>query len=241
MLIKVQFQKQSTEVVVEGSTGGHDVRVDDLADAIQTQLDVPVHQQKLIVKGKLLVKGDPLAKYGVKDGAKVMLMASGTLTQVQSIRCMSSTTLSGRTYSTCVDGCDATSNHAVQGQIAARQQAELRREKAQQRMHDRSQPASTSLRVGPSDASDVVAAADRQSMPQRIKRWKATGIISLRGLQLATMPEGFQQHLEALGPTTIASLYAVDVGNNSLDQLPGAALNEMACDSICIAGNASNP
>lgn len=58
-------------------------------------------------------------------------------------------------------------------------------------------------------------------MPQRIKRWKATGIISLRALQLCNIPEGFQQHLEALGPTTIASLYAVDVGNNSLDHLPG--------------------
>eukprot|EP00892_Ulva_mutabilis_P004422 jgi/Ulvmu1/2351/UM013_0199.1 len=187
MLIKVQFQKQSKEVIVEASTGGHDVSVDDLAYAIQSQLDVPIHQQKLIVKGKLLVKGEPLAKYGLKDGAKVMLMASGTLTQ---------------------------------GQIAARQQAELRREKAQQRMHDRHQSTSNATRAGPSDGSDVVGTSDRQSMPQRIKRWKATGIISLRGLHLAAIPEGFQEHLEALGPTTIASLYAVDVGNNSLDQLP---------------------
>lgn len=66
-------------------------------------------------------------------------------------------------------------------------------------------------------------------MPQRIKRWKATGIISLRALQLASIPEGFQQHLEALGPTTIASLYAVDVGNNSLEELPGEPCTNTIC------------
>lgn len=187
MLIKVQYQKQFTEVVVEDSTDEHEAKVDDLSDAIEHQLDVPAHHQKLIVKGKVLVKGDPLAKYGLKDGSKVMLMASGTLTQ---------------------------------GQIAARQQAELRREKAHQRMRDRSQAASSSAKGEGSESVDAVPASDKQSMPQRIKRWKATGIISLRALQLASIPEGFQQHLEALGPTTIASLYAVDVGNNCLEQLP---------------------
>lgn len=83
MLVKVQFQKQVTEIVVEDSTDEHEARVDDLTDAIQQQLDVPVNCQKVIVKGKVLVKGDPLSKYGLKDGSKVMLMASGTLTQVQ--------------------------------------------------------------------------------------------------------------------------------------------------------------
>lgn len=82
MLIKVQFQRQWIDVIVEDGTDAQDATVDDLADAIQMQLDVPAHQQKLIVKGKLLMKGDSLAKYGLKDGAKVMLMASGTLTQV---------------------------------------------------------------------------------------------------------------------------------------------------------------
>lgn len=82
MLIKVQYQKQFTEVVVNDSTDEREAKVDDLSDAIQSQLDVPTNNQKLIVKGKVLVKGDPLAKYGLKDGSKVMLMASGTLTQV---------------------------------------------------------------------------------------------------------------------------------------------------------------
>ena len=71
-------------------------------------------------------------------------------------------------------------------------------------------------------------------MPQRIKRWKATAIISLRGLQLSVIPEGFQQHLEALEPTTIASLYAVDVGNNSLEQLPGDIPDTMAQLGTCV-------
>ena len=88
-------------------------------------------------------------------------------------------------------------------------------------MRDRSHDVASSSRSNAAESSDAVATPDKHSMAQRINRWKATGIISLRALQLASIPEGFQQHLEALGPTTIASLYAVDIGNNSLEQLPG--------------------
>jgi len=127
---------------------------------------------------------------------------------------------------------------APQGQIAARKQAELRREKAHQRMQDRSQAASSSSRSGTKTNNDVIPASDKQSMPQRIKRWKATGIISLRSLQLCSIPEGFQQHLEALGPTTIASLYAVDVGNNFLEHLPGES--DTLCCTSALAPVAAN-
>lgn len=84
MLIKVQFQKQFTDIVVEDCTeaGTDGVNVDDLSTAIQKHLDVSTNNQKLIFKGKVLQRGDPLSKYGIKDGSKVMLMASGTLTQV---------------------------------------------------------------------------------------------------------------------------------------------------------------
>lgn len=52
------------------------------------------------------------------------------------------------------------------------------------------------------------------------QRWQASGIVSLRGLALAELPD-LAHELRELGPEATSSLYAVDVGNNMLHTLPG--------------------
>lgn len=79
MIVRVQFAKNSTDVNVQHD----DPTVTMLHQAIEEQMDIAVHKQKLICKGKVLSdKGQLLSKYSVRDGAKVMLMASGALTNV---------------------------------------------------------------------------------------------------------------------------------------------------------------
>lgn len=58
-----------------------------------------------------------------------------------------------------------------------------------------------------------IQAAPKRTFAQRIQKWRETGIVSLRGLELTSLPTG----LDDLGP----SIYAVDVGDNDLTALPG--------------------
>lgn len=77
--MRVQFAKDCTDVNVQCD----DPTVTMLHQAIEEQMDVPVHKQKLISKGKVLSdKTQLLSKYSVRHGGKVMLMASGGLTNV---------------------------------------------------------------------------------------------------------------------------------------------------------------
>lgn len=80
MLLIVQHAGKSEEVQVEGEAAY--VLAQDLSAAIQKTLDVPVHKQKLIFKGKVLENGKPLDSYGVKERSKIMLLASGAVTKV---------------------------------------------------------------------------------------------------------------------------------------------------------------
>lgn len=87
MIVRVLFAKDCTDVNVQ-----HDdprcCTVEMLYQAIEEQMDIAVHKQKLICKGKVLSdKSQLLSKYSVRDGGKVMLMASGGLTTV----CISAT------------------------------------------------------------------------------------------------------------------------------------------------------
>lgn len=82
MIIKVQFAKDSTAVELQCDGPAAAASVAMLHQAIEEQMDIPVHKQKLISKGKVLDKSQLLSKYNVGDGGKVMLMASGGLTQV---------------------------------------------------------------------------------------------------------------------------------------------------------------
>jgi hypothetical protein len=78
MIVKVHFAKECKDVeVAEEATVGM------LHQVIEEQMDIPVHKQKLISKGKVMAdKSHSLSNYNVGPGSKVMLMASGGLTQV---------------------------------------------------------------------------------------------------------------------------------------------------------------
>lgn len=79
MIVRVQFAKDCTDVIVQHD----DPTVEMLNQAIEEQMDIAVHKQKLIWKGKVLSdRSQLLSKYSVRDGGKVMLMASGGLTTV---------------------------------------------------------------------------------------------------------------------------------------------------------------
>jgi hypothetical protein len=80
MLLIVQHAGNSEDVHVEGDAAY--LQAQDLSAAIQKTLDVPVHKQKLIFKGKVLENGKPLDSYGVKERSKIMLLASGAITKV---------------------------------------------------------------------------------------------------------------------------------------------------------------
>jgi uncharacterized ubiquitin-like protein YukD len=84
MIIKVQFGKSISTVEMHQAT--EDALVEHIQQRIDECLNVPKHKQKLIYKGKVLVKDKSLESYGITNGAKVMLMASGTLSQVRTIR-----------------------------------------------------------------------------------------------------------------------------------------------------------
>ena len=62
-----------------------------LSAAVQDQLDVAVHKQKLIFKGKVIPADSVLLSCGVIDGAKVMLMAGAAPTAVRSFPDLAST------------------------------------------------------------------------------------------------------------------------------------------------------
>jgi Ubiquitin family len=79
MIVKVHFAKQCTDVEV-----ADEATVQMLHEAIEEQMDIPVHKQKLICKGKVMAdKSQLLSKYNVGPSSKVMLMAGGGLTQVR--------------------------------------------------------------------------------------------------------------------------------------------------------------
>ena len=80
MHVTVVHAGKGTEVGLEEDL--HDMQVQHLAVHVQRILDVPTHKQKLIMKGKVLEPGKSLAEYGVRDGSKIMLLASGTASQV---------------------------------------------------------------------------------------------------------------------------------------------------------------
>lgn len=82
MIIKIVFSKDSTDVEV-----CEDATVAMLQEAIEKQMDVPMHKQKLISKGKVMSdKNQLLSQYKVGNASKVMLMASGGLTQVLALQ-----------------------------------------------------------------------------------------------------------------------------------------------------------
>jgi Ubiquitin family len=68
--------KVSVDDVVSGQT------VQSVQQLLETQLDIPAHKQKLILKGKVLAPETALASTGIKDGCTLMLLATGTESQV---------------------------------------------------------------------------------------------------------------------------------------------------------------
>ena len=61
---------------------------------------------------------------------------------------------------------------------------------------------------------NTIQGSSQPSIGQRQKKWRETGIVTLRGLDLLELPPG----LDDLGD----SVYACDVGDNQLSELPGA-------------------
>lgn len=80
MQLTVHHAGKAVEVSLEDTA---DSQLHNLNAAIEAALDVPVHRQKLICKGKVLGPGKPLSSFGVKHRAKIMLLASGADARVR--------------------------------------------------------------------------------------------------------------------------------------------------------------
>jgi Ubiquitin family len=82
MRLLVHHAKKCTEVHLDNDDADA-VIVSELSRAIEGAMDVAVHKQKLILKGKQLEQELSLASYGVKDGSKILLVAGSAATQVR--------------------------------------------------------------------------------------------------------------------------------------------------------------
>jgi hypothetical protein len=231
MIVKVQYAKSWSEVQVQDHAS-----VAELHEAIETQMDIPAHKQKLICKGKVLDNSKLLATYGVADGSKVMLMANGALTQVRSApgamapaEAMSPEACQLNLLVGSIPlFCDSVglecmrASALLQGQILARKQADARREQEEQRHKERVVHPIPVNAGAPAQQDEIRLSTAGEAMPERLKRWRATGVVSLRDLGLHHPPDGFEESMETLQADGAACITSADVGNNCLAKLPRA-------------------
>lgn len=107
-----------------------------------------------------------------------------------------------------------------QVQEDSRRQAEERRQQALDRKDLRQQKAAAKAEAESQPMRDLSPASIAHRTRQR---WQASGIVSLRDLELTELPD-LSKDWDELGPAATARVYAVDVGNNLLSSLPGELL-----------------
>ncbi|GLC70765.1 hypothetical protein PLESTF_001030900 [Pleodorina starrii] len=140
-------------------------KVQELQERLQELTGAFVRKQKLIFKGKVLAATHDLAKAGLANGAKLMLLLS--------------------------DGTAV----ATQGQQALQQQKKARQDEAAARVRELYAQAKGGALGGAAAAAVAAAAAPAArkepaiDWAERKRTWEKTAIISLRDLGLSTLPD----------------------------------------------------
>ena len=81
--MQVMIVKAGQATAVQLPCDQPDLSVRQLASCVQDTMDIPVHKQKLIVKGKVMGMDQLLAEFGVRSGSKIMLLECGPASQVR--------------------------------------------------------------------------------------------------------------------------------------------------------------
>ncbi|KAG2451291.1 hypothetical protein HYH02_003897 [Chlamydomonas schloesseri] len=217
--IHVKHGPQNLELQLDAAS-----KVSDLHERLQTLTGAFVRKQKLIHKGKVLAPNLDLAKAGLGNGAKLMLLLSDA-------------------------GAVPT-----QGQAALQQAKKAKQEEAAARVKElyaqaKGMGGAASAAIAAAAAADAARAAAAAVGPaidwsERKRNWEKTGIISLRDLGLTSAPDDLFEPTPAStsggtgaanssasggGPGPgLAGARVADLSHNRLQRLP-ASLARLTC------------